>query len=285
MHDDKIINDLFDAARSEPAVRSFKSVKKFVKLASAGSSTSLLVQWLNQNKMNMLISTSGILITATILLFPSQKGTETNVITETVQLPVDKVELVELPETKNELVDKAKQEPENDFQMTSEEKMEQEEAMEMETNVVNDSAEATVLVVRKHQQDSAIPAEKSIKKEKKESILKEHLIVLESSKGKSSVAEFSEYLNTNLTQLKHEFTSSSTKEEIRKFTLKLENGYEADFRMLVAGFEKLELHWDADADGKIINMWYRLDSKEIKKLNFSKNSKFSVRVKYKHQEF
>ncbi len=282
MHDEKIINDLFDAARSEPAVRSFQSVKEFVETASAGSSASLLVQWLNQNKMNMLITTSGILITATILLFPSQKITEKNVATETVQLPVDKVELVELPETNNELVEKVKQ-PENDFQIAPEEKTEQEEAMEI--NAVNDSAGAAVLVVKDRTPDASIPAERSFDKEKKESFLKEHLIVLESSKGKRSVAEFNEYLTANLSQLNHELTSSSTKEEIRKFTLKLDNGYEANFRMLVAGFEKLELHWNADADGKIINMWYRLDSKEIKKLDFSKNSKFNVRVKYKHQDF
>lgn len=288
MRDEKIIDDLFEAARTEQAVRSLNSVEQFVQTTVASTSSSLVLQWLKRNKMNMLISTSGVIITATILLFPKQEIAEKNVIAEVSELQEEQVELVELSETEAEPMKEVNQ-PQQDFQVIQEE--ENEVVKEKEEEVKPRENDETTIPGAKRSPKAA-PTPKYYQEPNtqqsnppKESKATEHSIVLYSAKGRAAVDEFNDYLTKNLTQLKHELISTATKSEIKKFTLKLDNRYEADFRMLVNGFEKLELHWETDADGELKDMWYRIDSKEVKKLDFSKSSKFSVRVKHKHKEF
>ena len=282
MRDEKLIDNLFEAARTEQAVRSFDSVQKFVETASVGTSTSLIVKWLKQNKMNILISTSGVMITATILLFPKQEIKEQNVKQQVVETPVEQVELTEETQEPIQQVEETPQPKQSVEEVVD--AVEKEEVVAVsKTSSDSMEAEASVIDRRSPVQEKRTETEAEIKPQ--ESPFSEYSVILESNKGRSSVEAFSKYLTTNLSQLKHEFTSTSNKNEIKKFTLKLDNGHEASFRMQVTGFDKLELHWEADEYGEIKDVWYRLDSKELKELDFSKSSKFSIRVKHKHEEF
>ena len=110
-------------------------------------------------------------------------------------------------------------------------------------------------------------------------------VILESAKGRNSADAFGRYLDEHLSQLDHEFSSSSSNSAIRKFTLKLDNRLAANFRMQVLGFEKMEIRWKSNSDGEISDMWYRIDDKEVKSLDFSSDQRFSIRVKHRHQEF
>ena len=85
MNEEQIITDLFDAARMEKAVRPLKDVEQFVQSSTTGASSSLIVKWLKQNKMNMLITTSGILISATVFLFSQQEVPKEDILPETVE--------------------------------------------------------------------------------------------------------------------------------------------------------------------------------------------------------
>ncbi|MEO9485482.1 MAG: hypothetical protein ABJG47_18625 [Ekhidna sp.] len=294
MPDEKFINDLFEAARQEPAARSLKSVTQFVQATGSGTSTSLIVQWLKQHKMNIFISTSGVIVATSILLFSKPEASEQNTLVETIQTPAERVELVETTETEPEPAEEATNEPANDAGVTSmevekeEETIVEEEASKEEVVKVSpsqDSSQAQMRLLVSSQDTEPASTSNEPKRAPVEIVSQEHMIVLESAKGRSSVKEFSEYLTNNLPQLKHEFTSTATDREIKKFTLKLDNGYKANFRMQVSGFEQLKLHWETSEDGEIKNVWYRLDDKELKELNFSKSTKSSVRVKFIHKDF
>ncbi|MCR9248882.1 MAG: hypothetical protein NXI20_00605 [bacterium] len=279
MHDEKLIDDLFEAARTEESVRSLASVEQFVQ-TTAGTNTSLLVQWLKQYKMNILITTSGIAITAAIFLFPQKEPTKQSVITEIeetpeVQIVEEPVESITVPkESTSKKSSETHEEPEMDKSNNS---------VANEGDEIQDNSKQPIIQQQKPVTRTTSPARVNSSTVKAETT--EYKVILESSKGKSSVDQFSDYLEDNLTQLDHEFTSSSSKNEIKKFTLKLDNRIEANFRMQVAGFTKLELSWEVDAEGEIQNMWYKIDEKEVSELDFSKENKSSVRVKHRHQEF
>lgn len=278
MHDEKLIDDLFEAARTEESVRSLASVEQFVQ-TTAGTNTSLLAQWLKQYKMNILITTSGIAITAAIFLFPQQEPTKQSVISEIEETP--EVQIVEEPV---ELII----EPKESTSKTSSETPEEPEMDKSNNSVANKEDEIQdnskqPIIQQKPVTRTTSPSRVNSSTVKADTT--DYKIILESSKGKSSVDQFSDYLEEYLTQLDHEFTSSSSKNEIKKFTLKLDNRIEANFRMQVAGFTKLELSWEVDAEGEIQNMWYKIDEKEVSELDFSKENKSSVRVKHRHQEF
>lgn len=279
MHDEKLIDDLFEAARTEESVRSLASVEQFVQ-TTAGTNASLLVQWLKQYKMNILITTSGIAITAAIFLFPQQEPTKQNVITEIeetleVQIVEEPVELITVPkESTSKTSSETPEEPEMDKSNNS---------VANEEDEIQDNSKRPIIQQQKPVTRTTSPSRVNSSTVKAETT--EYKVILESSKGKSSVDQFSDYLEDNLTQLDHEFTSSSSKNEIKKFTLKLDNRIEANFRMQVAGFTKLELSWEVDPEGEIQNMWYKIDEKEVSELDFSKENKSSVRVKHRHQEF
>lgn len=284
MDDERLLKSLFEAARTEPTVRSIDAVKHVFQATTASTSSGLIIKWLKQNKMNMLITTSGLVITTTILLFPRQEMKEKKVSPIIEEVPFEYVEQKEnVPEISKNEVEELNN-AEKDFRQALEEEEEKEDGVD----------EAEMVSLPEEEEASAIDMKSEgvtehevvdVKQESTVSIFSDYAIVLESNKGRSSVVVFDEYLKNNLSQLKHEFTSTSNQTEIKKFSLKLDNRYEASFRMQVSGFDKLELQWEANEEGEIRNMWYRLDKKEIKKLDFSKSSKFSVRVKYKHQEF
>ena len=286
MDNEQLINDLFEAARNEPPVRSLSSVRELVGTASASTSSSLVIKWLKQNKMNMLITTSGIIIAATILLYPKQEIREESAISfeeQTVQSMEAERPPVKEPEMESGL------DPDSSSSRIREAAEGRKEVSE-KTEEKNPPTSNKVLEVVQQEpapQAKARPKKQQVtlQQEASKVELTEHAIILVSSGGKSSVREFSDYLSQNLSYLDHEFTSTVSKKEIKKFTLKLDNGREANFRMQVSGFDKLELHWESDATGDVCNVWYRLDSKEIKELDFSKSQKFSVRVKHKHEEF
>ncbi len=279
MHDEKLIDDLFEAARTEESVRSLASVEQFVQ-TTAGTNTSLLVQWLKQYKMNILITTSGIAITAAIFLFPQQEPTKQSVITDIKETPEvrivkEPVELIIVPkESTSKTSTEAPEEPEM---------IKSNNSVANEEDEIQDNSKRPIIQQQKPVTRTTSPSRVNSYTVKAETT--EYKVILESSKGKSSVDQFSDYLKENLTQLDHEFTSSSSKNEIKKFTLKLDNRIEADFRMQVAGFTKLVLSWEVDAEGEIQNVWYKIDDKEVSELDFSKENKSSVRVKHRHQEF
>lgn len=294
MRNDKLIDDLFEAARNEPPTHSISAVEQFIQNAPT-STSGLIMKWLKQYKMNILITTSGIVITATALLFPKEEMVDQNDVSQVQEVQVTRADQVPVEE---ESVIENPKDVHNALQPDQEQSIQKKESEEQKEEVVTISSE------EKEEEDASAPkievdpaslavktttntkgndaAEKEVNSKEK---FTEHKVVLVSDQGKRSVDEFSSYLTRNLSQLSHEFTSTSSKQTIKKFTLKLSNRHQADFRMTVSGFEKLELHWEASDSGEIRNVWYQLDSKGVKKLDFSKSSKFSVRVKHKHEEF
>jgi len=292
MAKDKLIDDLFEAARNEPNARSLESVAQFVGATASSTSTSLIVQWLKQHKMNILISTGGVIVATSLILFPKSQVEEiANQIDKQEQIEVQE-ELTEMPESNDETI--VEFQPEEELKtIPKDSKVEEEEvemneeqsAVEVVRKTEEEDEEAKRVVVASSTRSQPTLIDHGSQTVEKKVDVKEYLIVLESAKGQASAKIFKEYLNTHLKQLEHEFSSSASSQKIRKFTLKLDNRREANFRMQVSGFEKLELHWESTSDGKINNVWYRLDSKEIKDLDFSESSKFSIKVKSKHQEF
>ena len=288
MLEDQRLDDMFEAARKEPPHRSLKSVEQFVQSTATSTSTSLIVKWLKQYKMNILISTGGILAAA-IFLFP-KKGTDEATITQEVSdNSVPELVIVEEQEddstekraTTETQIDK-RPEVETEEQIT---KSESESPSKTSQQVIAKPKQREVQIMRRKVKEQRQPTKKVFKPIDSEKKSKEYSIILESSKGKSSSETFEKYLSENLTQLNHEFSSSASKSNVRKFTLSLDNGIKADFKMKVTGFDTCELFWEVDADGEITTFWYRMDQKETKELDFSKSSRFSIRVEHKHREF
>ncbi len=286
MNEEHMIADLFEAARSEKSVRTLGDVEKFMQATTAGASSSLLIKWLKQNKMNMLITTSGLIITATIFLFPQAERSNESVMAETEQIvPVDPPSKIPL------MADSTVQETFQEKETSSMKKVEvvvgEDKEEVKQTPVVEHTSEDSRLQAAKSEQLASQEAS-TLKEEKKQPIERaseEFSVVLVSRGGRASADAFTTYLDENLRLLQHDFSSSASSDEIRKFTLKLGNGIEANFRMQVVGFEQLELRWKASPDGEIKDLWYRIDDDEIKALDFSSDQKFSVRVKHRHQEF
>lgn len=290
MREDKLIDDLFEAARKELPTHSISAVEQLIQNASS-STSGLIVKWLKQYKMNILITTSGIVITVTALLFPKEEMVDQNEVSQVQEVHVTQTDQEPMEDTIIESLAQKEDSLQPDREKAIVQKEEFEETAE-DVLASEQQEQVSELKAEAIPAPSATKASPNVKAmdsmgEKVDSKAKftEHQIVLVSDQGKQSVEEFSAYLTSNLSQLSHEFTSSSSKQTIKKFTLKLSNRHEANFRMIVSGFEKLELHWEASDDGEIRNVWYQLDSKGIKKLDFSRSSKFSVRVKYKHEEF
>ena len=292
MKDEQLIDHLFDTARQEPPTRSLESVTQFVQSTLVSTPSGLILKWLKQNKMNMLISTSGMIITATILLFPKQEANEENVIANVQDSAIEVLKPKEtVPEpTEEQLGDQTSQIAEVKEPMKEVVKeLEEPTGSKGQVNAnptTSDSINTNGVSQRSEPSLPTHQLSRTTSDESKEAaIVSSHSIVLVSKEGKSSVEAFDRYLLENLSQLSPEFTSKTSKKEIKKFTLKLDNQYKADFRMVVSGFDQLELNWDVNEEGEVKNMWYRLDAKEVKELDFAQSCEFSIRVKHIHEEF
>ncbi len=280
MHNEKLIDDLFEAARTEGSVRTLASVEQFVQ-TSTDTNISLISKWLKQNKMNILITTSGIAITAAIFLFP---GSDTK-----MEKTITKVEQAQEVYVEQKHEDALEESPTSisrpnpvSLNIEVEDKTTDpivEVAPEEEKLSNNDTARSQNPVKK----SKLVSSEKIVAPTNMEVI--EYRVILESSKGRVSADQFSEYLKNNLKHLDHEFNSSATDSVIKKFTLKLDNRHESNLRMQVSGFSTLELSWEKNGEAAPQKIWYRLDGKEIKELDFSKTTKSSIRVRYRHQEF
>ena len=101
----------------------------------------------------------------------------------------------------------------------------------------------------------------------------EHLIVLESKGGRESVANFRTYLLANLRKLNPELTSSSSSNKVRRFTVKLNNGIGANFKIRTNDFIRFKLQWKVNSENEIKDMWYRLNSGELIELDLSEAKK------------
>lgn len=282
MHNEDIIQDLFEAARSEQPARAFAHAETFLKTDLSGTRSNLVIKWLKQYKMNILITTSGIVITATIFLFPELEATENAVIQ---QIPDATQEIVEVPKesmvTSLQAEDTTNETAKNPVIKTVKDDPIKEETM---TEPVDSSEQKIVLVpTPKTTYTQQVHDFENLEPKKYEE--QEHTIVLESKGGKASAEKFDNYLREHLSRLNPEMKSSASSSTIRKFSLRLDNGLQANFRMQVTGFEKLELHWEIDENNEIKDMWYKLNGGKVKKMNFSKETKSSVKVTHKHSDF
>ena len=292
MKDEQLIDHLFETARQEPPTRSLESVTQFVQSTLVSTPSGLILKWLKQNKMNMLISTSGMIITATILLFPKQEANEENVIANVQDSAIEVLkpkETVSEP-TEEQLGDQTSQIAEVREPMKEVVKeLEEPTGSKGQVNANPTTSDSINTNGASQRTEPSLPTHqlsRTASNESKEAaIVSSHSIVLVSKEGKSSVEAFDRYILENLSQLSPEFTSKTSKKEIKKFTLKLDNQYKADFRMVVSGFDQLELNWDVNEEGEVKNMWYRLDAKEVKELDFAQSCEFSIRVKHIHEEF
>ena len=100
MDNERLIEDLFESARNELPIRSIESVEQYVKGMSIGTNESLVTKWLKQNKMNMLITITGIIVTATILFSPQEEVSQMKDV-EQVEIQTDQeapIEFIEAEE-------------------------------------------------------------------------------------------------------------------------------------------------------------------------------------------
>jgi len=293
MRSENIIEDLFEAARSEKPVRDLSQVNRFIQKDMVGTQSSLVTKWLKQNKMNILITMGGILITTTALLFPQVEVTEMPTITQ------ETVKITETP-----MITQETETPVVLVPTTEERKKESKEFVEEVTREKGASGNDIEVVTESDEKEDVVETHASSSRkvgDQSKSPLKplyifknvdparakvsEHSIVLESNGGRQSADRFDAYLQRNLSKLNPKLTRSASSSSIRKFTLSLDNRAGADFRIQVTGFERLELHWTTDSKNEISNMWYTLDSNERNELDLSKGVESSIKVKSKKSGF
>lgn len=302
MRSEEIIQDLFEAARSETSVRDISQVQEFIETVKmTGTQSSLIVKWLKQYKMNILLTSTTIIITATIALFP-----KTQEFPEQLELPpVAQVQPeVVAPEPKTSARAEESQEamvqntPAKETvaktEKTISKQIKEQKPLEKPQAVPQDTSNDKTAVLKSTPTKSIVSATRTapvdppaIDKEEKQSKVKtyEHKIVLESKGGKVSAERFEAYLKDNLSKLNPELKTSGSSDFIRKFTLKLDNGLRANFDMQVTGFRTLELNWKTTNKGEVSGLWFRLDEGEISELDLSKESKSSIKVKLTSTDF
>ncbi|MEM7298075.1 MAG: hypothetical protein AAF391_07395, partial [Bacteroidota bacterium] len=235
MLNDKLIDDLFEAARKEPVHRSLKSVEQFVQTTAASTSTSLIVKWLKLYKMNILISTSSVIVAAAFIFFPKQEAEQTNLIPELNETPEVLEEVVTERDTMNEelaVVSETNEVFDENIEVAETKAEVLEESLEEENLEKEYTKYDTVIEDRGTQEIEPKPIAESQHSEAEEtnkldkgSKPTKHSIALESRKGNSSARKFELYLTNHLPQLKHEFSCSVTNSEVKKFSLKLDNRY------------------------------------------------------------
>lgn len=288
MHNEEIIENLFEAARSETPVRELSHIREYMNTVDlTGTQSNLIINWLKQYKMNIILTVSAVVITATLALFPEQEAVENletqqvvgieSVVTEVPPEPIANIkEPIEEVSTAKQQVEQKK---------SNQRKASEENVPERDNATPTGSTKHRDPVAKRSTTQSVKPASNVDQVDRSKTKVSEHQILLESKDGRASAEKFEAYLRANLSKLNPELTSSASSNLIRKFTLKLDNGLQANFQMQVTGFEKFELHWRTNANNEVQDMWYKLNAGESKELDFSKETKSSVKVKHKSSGF
>lgn len=301
MRNEEMIEDLFEAARSETSVRDITQVQAFMETVEmSGTHSNLIFKWLKQYKMNILLTSSTIIIATTILLFPETKVLPEQVELKQVETVEQEIAMTDPPTAIHEEESKKEVTQSLEVLEVAEESTPIKEidplaeSSKIDSPPKGDSATGTLAVLRSMTTKAKAVAASSaqihrtkVESEKRQSTeeLFEHRIVLESKGGRESADKFEAYLRENLSSLDPQLKSTASNRLIRKFTLKLDNKLQANFQIRVSGFTKLELGWKTGANDEVSDLWFRLDEREISELDLSKESKSSIKVTLSSSEF
>ncbi len=106
---------------------------------------------------------------------------------------------------------------------------------------------------------------------------------LERAGGAKSMNAFSLYLDKNEPRgLQMDFSATLNKGLVQKFNIKMKSESGVDVRIQSGGFHSFELHWKLDQENKPYDIWCRFDGKEKKPINIRDHvGKKPIRIKYR----